>query len=78
LAQPRDQHRLLAGGERAGARRDDNRVEIRADVENRRSRAIPERLGFELEGVLRQAQRLGETYRDQVVYAVLARDWGKR
>jgi ribosomal-protein-serine acetyltransferase len=52
-----------------------NRVEIRADVENVRSRAIPERLGFQLEGTLRQAQRFGESYRDQVVYAMLAADW---
>jgi ribosomal-protein-serine acetyltransferase len=52
-----------------------NRVEIRADVENLRSRAIPERLGFKLEGTLRQAQRLGDSYGDQVVYAMLAREW---
>jgi ribosomal-protein-serine acetyltransferase len=52
-----------------------NRVEIRADVENLRSRAIPERLGFREEGVLRQAQRLDGGYRDQVVYATLAEDW---
>jgi ribosomal-protein-serine acetyltransferase len=52
-----------------------NRVEVRADVANLRSRAIPERLGFELEGTLRQAQRLGERYRDQVVYAMLAQEW---
>jgi ribosomal-protein-serine acetyltransferase len=52
-----------------------NRVEIRADVENLRSRAIPERLGFTVEGTLRQAQLLGASYRDQVLYAVLAQVW---
>ncbi|HEY3828087.1 MAG TPA: GNAT family protein [Solirubrobacteraceae bacterium] len=52
-----------------------NRVEIRIDVANRSSRAIPERLGFWREGTLRQAQRPGERYSDQVVYAVLAGDW---
>lgn len=52
-----------------------NRVEIRAGVENRRSRVIPERLGFACEGVLREAERVGERYVDQAVYAMLARDW---
>jgi ribosomal-protein-serine acetyltransferase len=52
-----------------------NRVEIRADVENRRSRAIPERLGFQGEGTLRQAERIGDGYRDQALYAMLAEEW---
>jgi ribosomal-protein-serine acetyltransferase len=52
-----------------------NRVEIRADVENLRSRAIPERLGFSQEGILRQAARIGDRYIDHVVYSMLAADW---
>jgi ribosomal-protein-serine acetyltransferase len=53
-----------------------NRVEIRADVENVRSRAIPERLGFTREGTLRQAYRIGgDRYSDDVVYSMLAADW---
>jgi ribosomal-protein-serine acetyltransferase len=52
-----------------------NRVEIRAAVENARSRAIPERLGFTQEGVLRQAERVGDRYVDHVVYAMLASEW---
>ena len=52
-----------------------NRVEIRAAPENRRSRAIPERLGFTEEGTLRQAERVGERYLDSAVYAMLAEDW---
>lgn len=52
-----------------------NRVEIRAGVENARSRAIPERLGFRDEGVLHQAERIGERFADHVVYAMLAADW---
>ncbi len=52
-----------------------NRVEIRADVANRRSRAIPERLGFQQEGTLRQAARIGDRYVDHAVYAMLAADW---
>jgi ribosomal-protein-serine acetyltransferase len=51
-----------------------HRVEIRAGVDNARSRAIPERLGFKQEGVLREAERVRERYVDLVVYAVLAGD----
>jgi ribosomal-protein-serine acetyltransferase len=52
-----------------------NRVEIRAATDNRRSRAIPERLGLREEGVLREAERVGERYNDLVVYAMLASEW---
>jgi ribosomal-protein-serine acetyltransferase len=52
-----------------------NRVEIRADVENVRSRALAERLGFRHEGTLRQALRLGDGYHDDALYAMLAEDW---
>jgi ribosomal-protein-serine acetyltransferase len=52
-----------------------NRVEIQTAVENRRSRAIPERLGFREEGVLREVELVGERYADGVVYAMLAGDW---
>jgi ribosomal-protein-serine acetyltransferase len=52
-----------------------NRVEIRAAVENRRSRAIPERLGFRQEGTLRQAELIDGRYLDSVMYSMLAADW---
>jgi ribosomal-protein-serine acetyltransferase len=52
-----------------------NRVEIRAGVENLRSRAIPERLGFVEKGVLRRAELVGDRFIDHVVYAMLAQDW---
>jgi hypothetical protein len=51
-----------------------HRVEIRAGVDNTRSRAIPERLGFTQEGVAREAKRAGGRSADQVVYAILATD----
>jgi ribosomal-protein-serine acetyltransferase len=52
-----------------------NRVEIRIATENRRSRAIPERLGFSPEGTLRQAELVDGHYLDLVVYSMLAEDW---
>ncbi len=52
-----------------------NRIEIRAAVENRRSRAIPERLGFREEARLREAERVGDRNLDMVVYATLAPHW---
>jgi ribosomal-protein-serine acetyltransferase len=52
-----------------------SRVEIRAGVENRRSRAIPERLGFHEEGVLRAAERIGSRVIDHVIYAMSATEW---
>jgi len=51
------------------------RVEIRADVDNRASRAVAERLGFQLEGVMRQSYHVaGERYSDDAVYSLLASD----
>lgn len=48
-----------------------NRVEIRCDSKNVRSRAIPEKLGFKLEGILENNQlSVDETeLRDMCVYA---------
>lgn len=54
-----------------------NRVEIRAAVANKKSRAIPVRLGFTEEGCIRQAEWLYDHYVDHVVYGMLAEDWQK-
>ena len=55
-----------------------NRVEIQAAVENIKSRAIPERLGFNQDGVLRQREivREGEI-QDVVMYSKLKSEWEK-
>lgn len=55
-----------------------NRIEIRAGIRNRRSRAIPERLGFRHEGTLRQAERLADRCVDHAVYGLLASEWRAR
>jgi ribosomal-protein-serine acetyltransferase len=52
-----------------------HRVEIRCAVENARSAAIAKRLGFALEGTLREAQLAGGRYRDLLVYGMLRQDW---
>ena len=52
-----------------------NRVQINCNVENVRSRAIPERLGFKLEGIHRQVEFLHDRFGDWAVYALLREDW---
>ncbi len=52
-----------------------NRLEIRCATDNARSRAIPERLGFVCEGVLRQVEWLYDHFVDHALYAQLRQDW---
>lgn len=46
-----------------------------ADLDNPRSQAALERLGFEREGVLRRWHRHGDTVHDVIVYSLLKDDW---
>lgn len=52
-----------------------NRIEIRAVPANRRSCAVAERLGFKLDGVLRDVALLHDKFVDLAVYSLLAREW---
>ena len=48
-----------------------NRVEIRTDERNLRSRRVAERAGFALEGILRNEAREGGEVRNTAIYAVV-------
>lgn len=52
-----------------------NRIEIHCSTENIRSRSIPEKLNFKLEGILRQHKYHQNKFYDVAVYAMLAEEW---
>lgn len=52
-----------------------NRVQIQCATGNTRSAAIPRRLGFTLEGTVRQGQCLHEKFLDLYLFSMLAADW---
>jgi ribosomal-protein-serine acetyltransferase len=52
-----------------------NKVEINVAVKNHKSRAIPVRLGFTEEGVIRHYEFLNGEYLDRVIYGMLRGEW---
>ncbi|MEY4581121.1 MAG: hypothetical protein RL701_5824 [Pseudomonadota bacterium] len=52
-----------------------NRLTVAAALENKRSRALAERLGFTLEGVRRESEWLYDHYVDHALYGLLRREW---
>lgn len=52
-----------------------NKIEIRVAIDNKRSRAIPERLYFTQEGIIRDAEKLPQQYVDHALYGMLKREW---
>lgn len=55
-----------------------NKVEIHCATENKSSRGVPERLGFTLEGVIRQNEWLHDHYVDHAIYGLLMSEWKPR
>jgi ribosomal-protein-serine acetyltransferase len=55
-----------------------NKVTIAAATGNLKSRAIPERLGFRLEGIIRSNEWLYDHFVDHAVYGLLASEWNLR
>jgi ribosomal-protein-serine acetyltransferase len=54
-----------------------HRIEIRCGTWNHRSSAIPRRLGFVEEGILREAEWVHDRWLDLRVFSMLAQDWPK-
>lgn len=54
-----------------------NRIEIRAATANVKSQAIPERLGFKREGIIRQGEFVNNKFVDLYVYSMLKVEWQK-
>ena len=52
-----------------------NKIEIRVAIDNKKSRAIPERLHFKQEGIIRDAEKLPQQYVDHALYGILKREW---
>lgn len=54
-----------------------NKVEIKCAEGNVKSRAIPERLGFVQEGVIRDSEWLYDHFVNHIQYGILADEWEK-
>lgn len=54
---------------------DMNRVEIRMSTRNDKSRAIPERLGFTCEGLLRNEEFIQGEFSDSYIYSLLKKEY---
>ncbi|SES66771.1 ribosomal-protein-serine acetyltransferase [Oceanobacillus limi] len=52
-----------------------NKVEIKVATNNNKSRAIPEKLGFQTEGIIRNDEFLNGVYHDRVIYGLLKEEW---
>jgi len=51
------------------------RIEILCATKNFKSRAVPQRLNFTQEGVLRHYNLINKSFQDMVMYSILKQDW---
>jgi ribosomal-protein-serine acetyltransferase len=52
-----------------------NRIEVKCGTGNSKSLAIPKRLGFQREGIIRQGELLNGRFVDLYLYSMLQEDW---
>jgi len=52
-----------------------NRIEIKCGTKNYKSQAIPERLQFTEEGIMKEAELLYDEYIDLCSYAITKSEW---
>jgi ribosomal-protein-alanine N-acetyltransferase len=55
-----------------------HRLQAFIHPDNTASIALIEKLGFSREGLLRDNLRVGEAWRDDLLYALLANDWRRQ
>lgn len=53
-----------------------HRIEIKCASSNAKSKAVPERLGFTLEGTLRDDHRINGAFSNSLIFGILKSEWG--
>ena len=52
-----------------------HRLEIHCAADNKKSRGVPERLGFIQEAILKEAIQLNGKFKDRIIYRILSSEW---
>lgn len=52
-----------------------HRIELKAATSNFKSQAIPRKLGFQQEGIIRQAEKVNGKFLDLVLYSMIDEEW---
>ncbi|MFT8321057.1 MAG: GNAT family protein, partial [Bacillus sp. (in: firmicutes)] len=55
-----------------------NSIEIRCGLNNKKSMAIPERLHFKKEGIIRDGEFLYDHFHDLALYSMLLKEWKEK